>query len=256
LPKAGEKIKGQRESSKIVGCQLDEDKTNQLQQLATACQVTVNTVIQTVWGVLLSHYNGAEDVVFGAAVSGRPTDIPGVEEMLGLFLNTVPVRVQADGMQRFDELVKKVQADSLAGEPHHYYSLAEIQTASEAKQDLLDHVFIFQNFPFSEELHNIQKEFNIDFSIDVSEIFEQTNYDLSIEVNPGKEMGIDLRYNTLVFQEKLMTTIAEQVAQMIDGVIRRPDMTISEIKASLVSEAEKEEHADFLNATMTIDDDF
>ena len=256
LPKAGEKIKGQREASKIVGCQLDEDKTNQLQQLATACQVTVNTVIQTVWGVLLSHYNGAEDVVFGAAVSGRPTDIPDVEEMLGLFLNTVPVRVQADGMQRFDELVKKVQADSLAGEPHHYYSLAEIQTASEAKQDLLDHVFIFQNFPFSEELHNIQKEFNIDFSIDVSEIFEQTNYDLSIEVNPGKEMGIDLRYNTLVFQEKLMTTIAEQVAQMIDGVIRRPDMTISEIKASLVSEAEKEEHADFLNATMTIDDDF
>jgi len=256
LPKIGDKSDGQRELSKIVGSQLSESSTNRLQELAAAQQVTVNTVIQSVWGILLSHYNGTDDVVFGVAVSGRPADIPGVEEIVGLFLNTVPLRVRTYKAQRFDELIRKVQADSLASEPHHYYSLAEIQTASETKQDLLDHVFIFQNFPLSEELYNIRKEFKIDFSIDELDIFEQTSYDLSIEVNPGRRMGIDLRYNTLIFREQMMKQITEQLVQMIEAVINNPEITVGEIKEALVSEVEEQEHADFLNAAMTIDEDF
>ncbi len=256
LPKTGDKTGGERELSKIVGSQLSENSTNQLQQLSAVQQVTVNTVLQSLWGILLSHYNGAEDVVFGVAVSGRPADISGVEEIVGLFLNTVPLRVQTHRSQRFDELVKKVQADALAGEPHHYYSLAEIQSASETKQDLLDHVFIFQNFPLSEELYNIRKEFKTDFSIDELDIFEQTGYDLSIEVNPGRQIGIDLRYNTLIFREELMKQISEQLIQLIEAVINKPGITVGEIKEALVSEKEEQEQAEFLNAAMTIDEDF
>ncbi len=256
LPKTGEKIGGQKELSKIAGSQLSENSTNLLQQFAATRQVTVNTVIQSVWGILLSHYNGTDDVVFGVAVSGRPADIPGVDEIVGLFLNTVPLRVQTYKAQRFDELIRKVQADSLASETYHYYSLAEIQTASEIKQDLSDHVFIFQNFPLSEELYNIRKEFKTDFSIDELEIFEQTSYDLSLEVNPGRQMGIDLRYNTLIFREEMMKQITEQLIQIIESVINKPEITVGEIKEALVSEAEEQEQTDFLNAAMTIDEDF
>jgi len=256
LPKIGDKSDGQRELSKIVGSQLSENSTKRLQDLAASQQVTVNTVIQSLWGILLSHYNASDDVVFGVAVSGRPTDIPGVEEIVGLFLNTVPLRIRTDRAQRFDELIRKVQRDSLSGEPHHYYSLAEIQSASEIGQDLLDHVFIFQNFPLSEELYNIRKEFKIDFSIDELDIFEQTSYDLSIEVNPGRRMGIDLRYNTLIFREQMMKQITEQLVQIIEAVINNPEITVGEIKEALVSEVEEQEHADFLNAAMTIDEDF
>jgi len=256
LPKTRDNTDRQKELSKIVGSQLSENSTKRLQELAAAQQVTVNTVIQSLWGILLSHYNANDDVVFGVAVSGRPTDIPGVEEIVGLFLNTVPLRVRTHKAQRFDELIRKVQAESLSGEPHHYYSLAEIQSASEIKQDLLDHVFIFQNFPLSEELYNIRKEFKTDFSIDELDIFEQTSYDLSIEVNPGKQMGMDLRYNTQIFREEMMKQITEQLVQIIEVVINKPEITVGEVKAALVSKEEEQEHAAFLNAAMKIDEEF
>ncbi|MDP1513505.1 condensation domain-containing protein, partial [Paenibacillus ottowii] len=77
-------------------------------------QVTINTLIQTVWGVLLQKYNNSSDVVFGSVVSGRPGDIPGVEYMIGLFINTIPVRVQSEQGETFAELMKRTQRQALA----------------------------------------------------------------------------------------------------------------------------------------------
>ncbi|KAF6612190.1 hypothetical protein HFE02_26710, partial [Paenibacillus sp. EKM11P] len=78
-----------------LDCEFQPELVAQIERVAKQNQVTINTLIQTVWGVLLQKYNNSTDVVFGSVVSGRPGDIPGVEHMIGLFINTIPVRVQS-----------------------------------------------------------------------------------------------------------------------------------------------------------------
>ena len=112
---------------------LDREKTALLNKLAAVNHATLNTLMQSIWGILLGKYNGKEDVVFGGVVSGRPFALEGVESMVGLFINTIPVRVSYEEGTKFHKLLQKIQAEALASEPYHYYSLAEIPLGSGVK---------------------------------------------------------------------------------------------------------------------------
>ncbi|WP_260990008.1 condensation domain-containing protein, partial [Paenibacillus xylanexedens] len=83
--------------------------------------------MQTVWGVLLQQYNNNDDVVYGMVVSGRQSEVLGIESMVGLFVNTIPVRIRRTGHETFLALVKQVQVDLLKSEQYDYVSLADIQ---------------------------------------------------------------------------------------------------------------------------------
>ncbi|MBC9915692.1 condensation domain-containing protein, partial [Chitinophaga varians] len=106
------------------------ERTAQLTQLSRSLGVTLNTLLQTAWGVLLMKYGNTDDVVFGSVVSGRPAELPGVERMVGLFINTVPVRVRAGEDMRLCDLAAQLQTASLEALPHHYEPLADIQSLS------------------------------------------------------------------------------------------------------------------------------
>lgn len=80
---------------------LNKPLTDKLKETAKQHGVTLATLIQTVWGVMLQQYNRTDDVVFGAVVSGRPSEIPGVEQMIGLFINTIPIRIKHIKTKRF-----------------------------------------------------------------------------------------------------------------------------------------------------------
>ncbi|WP_260984898.1 condensation domain-containing protein, partial [Paenibacillus xylanexedens] len=102
--------------------------------------------MQTAWGLLLCRYNNTDDVVFGAVVSGRPAEIDAVENMVGLFINTLPVRLSMNAdVGAFVETVKRLQQRALDSEKYDYLSLAEVQGQTELKQNLIDHLFVFQN---------------------------------------------------------------------------------------------------------------
>ena len=105
--------------------------TEQLQNLARRQQVTLNTVVQGAWGLLLSRYSREGDVVFGATVSGRPAELPGVESMVGLFINTLPVRVELRDDESVSGLLRRVQAQQAESRQYEYSPLAEIQTWSD-----------------------------------------------------------------------------------------------------------------------------
>uniref|UniRef100_UPI003F66EF26 condensation domain-containing protein n=1 Tax=Paenibacillus sp. IHBB 3054 TaxID=3425689 RepID=UPI003F66EF26 len=113
---------------------LDVGMTRELERLARQAQVTLNTVMQTIWGLLLQKYNQSDDVVFGAVVSGRPAEVPGIERMIGLFINTTPVRVSSSPEQSVTALLQQVQEAALASESHSHYPLYEIQGLSALKQ--------------------------------------------------------------------------------------------------------------------------
>jgi non-ribosomal peptide synthase protein (TIGR01720 family) len=123
-----EQEKGKAEVEVRVSREVSEG----LVRMARQQQVTVNTVVQGAWAILMSRYSGEEDVVFGAVVSGRPAEMEGVEKMLGMFINTLPVRVRVRGEERVSEWLRRMQEGAAEMREYEYSPLVKVQGWSEA----------------------------------------------------------------------------------------------------------------------------
>jgi amino acid adenylation domain-containing protein len=213
---------------------LQKDISDKLNHLAVENQVSLNTIIQTLWGVLLAKYNRKQDVIFGAVVSGRPSEIEDVETMVGLFINTIPVRIGYEEKIRFNELVRRVQENAVSCAPHHYYPLAEIQSQSALKQDLIDHIFAFENYPVVQRIEEMMEKTDTNYQrvrIEVTnvEIFEQTNYDFNLVVAPGNQLHLKIYYNTNAFDPFFIERIVGHYKQLIDQVTKNEAIYIHEL---------------------------
>ncbi|MCU0284949.1 MAG: amino acid adenylation domain-containing protein, partial [Acidobacteria bacterium] len=210
---------------------IDKELTGKLTAVANESQVTVSTFFHTVWGILLQRYNDTGDVVFGSVVSGRSADIPGIENAIGLFINTVPVRIHCPQHEKFQQLLKGVQEELLASRAYEYLPLVEILSAARQKQDLINHIVVVENYaPIGEKNTDSQKENTIGFSITHSEIVEQTNYDLDVIVNPGQQLLIRLRYNSRVYENEMMQKLGVHLLQIIQQVAADPKIPLNEIE--------------------------
>ncbi|UCH93174.1 MAG: amino acid adenylation domain-containing protein [Candidatus Aminicenantes bacterium] len=216
---------------------LDSETTNHLKQLAGRNRVTVNTVFQVLWGIILGKYTGKQDVVFGAVVSGRPAELEGVETMVGLFINTVPVRIRLGKNAVFKQVVREVQEETLQCEPFHYYPLARIQTKSALKQELLDHILVFENFPATEQIDGLllQSEQGTEKSkadtLNVSNVeeFGLSNYDFNIIIGQQETTDIIFSYNTHVYEKEFVQQIAGYFNKLIEQVLTNPHIEINEL---------------------------
>ncbi|WP_026342151.1 non-ribosomal peptide synthetase [Paenibacillus fonticola] len=215
---------------------LNTELTLMLSQLAARHQVTLSTLYQTVWGILLQHYNCADDVVFGTVVSGRPAEVPGIEQMVGLFINTVPVRVKATGEQLLSEVMKNVQDGIGAAESYHYVSLADIQQQTPLHNQLVQHLFVFENYPISEQVVGAKGEIGL-MPITGVDGFEQTNYDFTIDIIPGTECCIQLTYNADKFDEQWISRISEHYVHLLQQAVELPQVTVNAL--SIVTEEEQ-----------------
>lgn len=144
VPKLINKIKKMEYVSDNEEFIIDKDFTNKLKNLASQNKGTVNLIFQAIWGIILGKYNKVEDVVFGSVVSGRPSEIEGIESMVGLFINTIPVRIKAEKNKKFVELLKEVQAASAKSKRYEYVQLSEIQSNTVLKQQLIDNIYVEQ----------------------------------------------------------------------------------------------------------------
>ncbi|MFC4493029.1 amino acid adenylation domain-containing protein [Streptomyces ovatisporus] len=129
-----------------VAVELSEETTTALVEMARRHGVTLNTVLQACWGVLLGLSTGQDDVVFGSVVSGRPADLPGVESMVGLFINTVPTRVRLDPDESLGSLLVRLQQAQTSLMPYHHIGLGEIRRITDMG-DMFDTVMAFENYP-------------------------------------------------------------------------------------------------------------
>jgi amino acid adenylation domain-containing protein len=216
---------------------LDSETTNQLKQLAGRNRVTVNTVFQVLWGIILAKYTGKQDVVFGAVVSGRPAELEGVETMVGLFINTVPVRIRLEKNAVFKQVLKKVQQETLQCEPFHYYPLSRIQAKSPLKQELLDHILVFENFPAAEQIDGLllQSETGTEKSktgtLTVSDVqeFGLSNYDFNIIIGQRETTDIIFSYNAHVYERKFVQQIAGHLNKLIEQVLTNHHIEIDDL---------------------------
>src|SRR5262249_53360516 len=148
-------------------------------------RLTLNTMAQGAWAVLLSRYSGQADVLFGATVAGRPADLSGVERMLGLFINTLPVRVRVEESQRVGEWLRRVHAEAAAERVYEHRPVAEVAGWSELPRGapLFETLLAFENYPFDASLVEQVRE-RTGLEVPELRVLDQTNFPLTVSVTP------------------------------------------------------------------------
>jgi len=212
--------------------ELGEEETSVINALTNLNRVTFNTLFQAAWAILLMRYNNTCDVVCGSVVSGRSVKIQGIEKTLGLFINTIPVRIQTKDKQTFSELIKEVQEQALNSRTWEYLPLADIQTNSPLKKDLIDHIIAFENYPMDKELKDMSEKDDIGpgFRVKDSEALEQTIYDFNIIIIPGKNVRLRFNYNSLVYNTELVKRIALHFNRIIKEITGDKDIKVEAIE--------------------------
>ncbi len=229
--------------------ELDETDTRAVGELCRARGVTLNSVVQAAWGILLGRYNNVSDVVFGSVVSGRPPDIEGIESMVGLFINTVPVRVRigGDGGEGFMALAREIHEASARSEPHHYCPLALIQAETPLKQGLFDHVMAMENYPVDEQLLSPETYAGCGFSVDSVETYDRTHYDFDLVALPGDRLRFRATYDTGRYDRERMERMGGHLRQIFRAVLADPDVNVGDI--DILTPAEREEFVVRFNDT-------
>ncbi|MBV9061151.1 MAG: amino acid adenylation domain-containing protein, partial [Pseudonocardiales bacterium] len=226
----------QAESSEWIDIELGELDTARLQQVAKRHGLTVNTVAQGAWALLLSRYSGQSDVVFGSTVSGRPAELAGVEAMVGMFINTVPTRVQIDEDQDAVSWLRELQTAQIESRRFDFLSLPQIQTYSNLLPGdaLFDTMMVFENYPFDSaavagsgvHLRNVQ-------------IRETTNFPLSVQVSLSQRLGLRLAYDPHLFDRSTVERMAAHLLVVLDGITADPSQPLAQLPVLTTAEREQ-----------------
>lgn len=233
---------------------IDGELFDSLQSLSVKNNTTLSVLAQTIWGVLLSRYNNSSDVVFGAVVSGRPAEVKGIESMIGLFINTVPVRVKCEPGVGFQKLLRTIHKDSVESFGYQYVSLAGIQSVSGLGQNLFDQIFVFENYPITARIEGVgQSEGGSrkDLKILSSEFFDVDGYGLNITVNQSNGLNILIEYSDLIYDDLFIDRLLVHLKYIIEKIAGNADVSVDELRMS-IPESEREEILFKFNNTDTL----
>jgi len=232
----GECLSKAKEQMNRLQISLGKEKSQKLMAKAKESQVTINTVAESAWGVVLQKYNHTKDVVFGKVVSGRNAPIKGIEEMVGLFINTIPVRVRSEDETSVKALWCDVQSQANEGMNYHHCSLAEIQGVSRQGNELIQTLFVFENYYV--DTARVNEGMN-GLSVEMESGREQTNYDISISMYDS-EVGLhaEVMYDPNKYGEGEMMRLLERLDQVLTQFSEDETMKVKDI--ILISEADKE----------------
>jgi amino acid adenylation domain-containing protein/non-ribosomal peptide synthase protein (TIGR01720 family) len=210
-------------------------ETRYFNEFARHQKVTLNTLLQGAWLLLLHHYTGQDSLCFGATVAGRPAEIAGIEQQVGLFINTLPVIATVNPQTRVDQWLQSVQAQNLSLREHEHTSLADIQRwAGHNGEALFDTLLVFENYPIADALEQ-QAPKGLEFgSVDT---FEQTNYPLTLALNAGETLSLHYSFAHDAFSETVIERMAQHLHNLLLRLTERPDRAIGEL--NLLGDSER-----------------
>lgn len=197
---------------------LDREFSERLRAFAREQGVTLTTVLQTAWGLLLGRLTGRRDVVFGCPVSGRPAEVDGVESMIGQLGTTVPVRVRYTRDRTVRDLMAEVHAESVALAEHHHVGLPGIQRAA-GIGELFDTMLVMENFPLSSRTRTPLAP-----GLDLTgvDITDATHYALTVIVIPGDEITIGLGYQPRAFERETVRDYGRWLRNLLREITEDP----------------------------------
>ena len=205
--------------------ELPAGLTAALTALARRAGVTLNTLIQAGWALYLSRMTGQHDVIFGATVSGRPADIPDIERMVGLFINTIPVRVQIREDETLAGLLGRVQAEQAGLLPYHQLPLPQIQRLGGAGV-LFDTLTVFENYPVAEMMAEDSQTVS-GLRVAGAEGRDATHYPLALAVVPAQRLRIRLDYQPALFDQAAAEQITDRLVRVLEAAAADPGQPVS-----------------------------
>src|SRR5262249_21887398 len=226
-----------------VTLSLSQHLSTALSEQARRHGLTVNTFLQVAWGLLLGRMSGREDVVFGVTVAGRPSEIAGIESMVGLFINTLPLRIKLAPSQPLLELLKQVQDSQSTLIAHQHLGLVEIQQLAGAGA-LFDSLVVFENYPIDRRslsgaaggLRPARRNGA-----------DSAPYPLSLMVAPNERLQLRLDYRPDLFDRASVEVLAGRLVRLLEAAVAAPDVAIGRLE--VLSAAERRTLLEEWNAT-------
>ncbi|MFF5106152.1 condensation domain-containing protein [Streptomyces sp. NPDC000134] len=184
--------------------------------------LTLSTAVQVAWGLLLARLTGREDIVFGATVAGRPPEVPGIESMIGLFINTLPVRVRLQPFEPLLDLAARLQQEQAELSAHQHLGMADIQRLTDISGELFDTLVVFENYPLRpqalSEAHGLR--------VTGLHTHNDVHYPLALIALPDDRLTLDFTYRPDLFGEsdidhlverftRVLTTVAEATPRLL-----------------------------------------
>jgi amino acid adenylation domain-containing protein/thioester reductase-like protein len=210
-----------------VQTSISEDMTSRLTAFARTQGLMLNILVHAAWAVMLSRSVGRLDVVFGTTVSGRPADITGVESMIGLFINTIPVRVRFDPHESLVDLLHRIQDEQFRLLDYQYVGLAELQR--EVGLDVMfDTLTVFQSYPV--DIAEMTRPLTgTGVSLTGIERHDSTHYPICLIVEPGTCLHITLEYRPDLFDSASAQSLADRVVRVLELMVADPGVRVGDI---------------------------
>ena len=199
--------------------------------------ITLNTLVQGAWALLLQRYSGQQTVAFGATVAGRPVDLPGAEQQLGLFINTLPVISQPQAAESVAQWLGRLQAHNLELREHEFTALSDVQRwAGRAGEPLFDSLLVFENFPIAEALQQGAPD-GLRFSL--PDNHERTNYPLTLAAVSEGHLSLTWSYLLSHFSPSVIARMSQHLACLLNAMVAAPQARLGELP--LLSEGERQQ---------------
>ena len=222
---------------------LSAAETAELSAAARRHQLTLNTMVQGAWALLLSRYSGEREVLFGTTVAGRPAELHGVEQMVGLFINTLPMRVRIDEKERVSDWLRGLQAEAVEMRQYEHSPLVEVAKWSEMPRGtaLFESLLVFDNYPVNNG-SAASSERNGKSEIPTIEdvgYYRRANYPMMIIVAPSEELRWSLSYEADLFDEEMIKRMLDHFRQLLKAIAADPQQRVCDL--SLLTESERQQ---------------
>ncbi len=215
--------------------ELDAARTSALTTFAASAEVTANTVFQTAWGLVVAASTARTDVVFGATVSGRPPQLDGVGDMIGLFVDAVPVRVRIDPADTVGDLIRAVQAEQASLLDHHHLGLGAIQRVA-GLGELFDTMLAFESYPV--DVEGLQQAGGAldNLTIDDLQGADHTHYPITVLVFLGARTQVQIKYRRDLVSDAVAQAVTDRLRTALDNLVASPNTRAAGIADQLATE--------------------
>jgi amino acid adenylation domain-containing protein/non-ribosomal peptide synthase protein (TIGR01720 family) len=201
---------------------ISGEATAKLQAFARQRRLTINTILQGAWGLLLGKYSGEEDVAFGTTVSGRPVDLPGSESIVGPFINTLPVRMKIPFRSSLLSWLSDIQHDQIELGQYAYSSLVEQYSEIPLGAPLYESILVFENYPVDRSSENREQQ------LEIGDVHSpvRTKFPLTFVSGPYPELPLLIAYDLRRFDGPDISRLLEHLQNILEGIVNDPGQPI------------------------------
>ena len=212
--------------------------TAALAEFARRHRLTLNTVVQGAWAVLMAAYSGTGDVVFGVTTSGRGDQLDGMESMVGSLINTTPAPVRVDPDEVVATWLRRLQKDQVQARRFEHVPLVDIQACSDIPhgQPLFNYLLLFENFPAAALDEGKAGSAASGLRVDENLSREQSNYPLTVVAGPGPELSIGLAYDRARFDSGTIERMADHLAVLVEAIADDPGQRVGDLSVGTAAE--------------------